>query len=304
MPAGEGTRVGRVAQVWRYPVKSMQGERVAATTVTNRGALGDRAFALQDVETGKVASAKSPRLWPNLLDFSATFVEPPIPDRPLPPVRITLPSGDVVRTDEAGVEDALSAATGRQVRLITSNPRGATFEQYVPPIEGVDPDGTDLYRDTRNDLLGSGTLHDAASLHLLTDATLRQLASHYPAGHFDVRRFRPNIVIAMEDGQSGFVENNWMRATVGMGRSAARVTTPMLRCVMTTVAQQDLPKDLKILRTAVEHNRLQVRDWGAYPCVGVGARVAVAGPVAVDDPVTLRMGPGGSHSQVGTTSRP
>jgi len=86
--------IGAVTSLWRYPVKSMQGEELNAADVTPRGLLGDRAFALVDEETGKVASAKNPRRWPTLFDFRAAYIEPPGEDRPLPPVRITLADGE------------------------------------------------------------------------------------------------------------------------------------------------------------------------------------------------------------------
>src|ERR687884_1792810 len=96
------TGEGSVVALWRYPVKSMMGEELNATAVTDRGLLGDRAFALVDAETGKVASAKNPRRWPNLFDFRAAYAEPP-GDGPLPPVRITLPDGETLTTDQADV---------------------------------------------------------------------------------------------------------------------------------------------------------------------------------------------------------
>ena len=95
--------LGRVVALWRYPVKSMQGEALNRALLSERGILGDRALALLDVETGKVASAKSPRMWPNLLDFHATFVEPPRVHEPLPPVQITLPGGESVTFADAMV---------------------------------------------------------------------------------------------------------------------------------------------------------------------------------------------------------
>lgn len=280
--------VGRVEALWRYPVKSMQGEPLDASPVTDHGLLGDRAFALYDEASGKVASAKSPRLWPNLLEFQAAFVAPPQLGRPLPPVRITLPAGEVVRTTEPDVETRLSDAVGRQVRLITANPEGGQFEQYVPAVEGAEPGHVGYYRDTPNDLFGTGTLHDAASLHLITDATLNQLSALYPDGNFDVRRFRPNVVIAATDGQGGFVENDWVRGTLRLGATTIKVTVPMMRCVMTTVPQRDLPKDLGILRTAVEHNRQPVLNWdGTWPCVGVGARITTAGTITAGDTISV-----------------
>jgi len=101
--------LGHIVALWRYPVKSMQGELVNASVVDQRGFLGDRALALLDVETGKVASAKSPRMWPHLLDFCAAFVEPPRVGEPLPPIRITLPDGEHIRSDDPRVEEVLSA---------------------------------------------------------------------------------------------------------------------------------------------------------------------------------------------------
>src|SRR5437762_11343271 len=95
----------------------MLGEELNASAVTGRGLLGDRAFALVDVETGKVASAKNPRRWPTLFDFRAAYVEPPGDEGPLPPVRITLPDGETLTTDQANAERRLSAAVGRPVRL-------------------------------------------------------------------------------------------------------------------------------------------------------------------------------------------
>jgi uncharacterized protein YcbX len=70
------TEVGSVVSLWQYPVKSMMGEELNATVVTDRGLLGDRAYALVDHSDGKVATAKNPRKWPRLFDFRATFIEP------------------------------------------------------------------------------------------------------------------------------------------------------------------------------------------------------------------------------------
>ena len=101
MADAQGAVVGRVVAIWRYPVKSMLGEELNATAVTERGLVGDRALALVDVATGKVASAKNPRRWPTLFDFRAAYVEPPGGGAPLPPVRITFPDGQTLTTDRA-----------------------------------------------------------------------------------------------------------------------------------------------------------------------------------------------------------
>src|SRR5438094_560801 len=105
----QGAAMGRVVAIWRFPVKSMMGEELNATQVTERGLLGDRVYALIDPATGKVVSAKNPRRWPNLFDFRAAHVEPASDPRSLPAVRITLPDGDALTTDQADVEPRLSA---------------------------------------------------------------------------------------------------------------------------------------------------------------------------------------------------
>ena len=90
------TEVASVVSLWRYPVKSMMGEELNAADVTERGLLGDRAYALVDPSNGKVVSAKNPRKWAKLFDFRAVFVEPPRPGAKMPPIRITLPSGTMI----------------------------------------------------------------------------------------------------------------------------------------------------------------------------------------------------------------
>ena len=86
---------GSVASLWRYPVKSMLGEELTTTEVTERGVLGDRAYAVVDSADGKAATAKNPRKWPTLFGFHATFVESPRLGAGVPPVRVTLPGGAV-----------------------------------------------------------------------------------------------------------------------------------------------------------------------------------------------------------------
>src|SRR5262249_55602277 len=132
MTVSHASVVGRIVGLWRYPVKSMMGEELNAAAVTGRGLLGDRAFALVDAETGKVASAKNPRRWPTLFDFRAAFVEPLGDDKPLPPVRITLPDGETLTTDQKDAELRLAAQLGRTVRLARTAGEAAIAEGYWP----------------------------------------------------------------------------------------------------------------------------------------------------------------------------
>src|SRR4051794_2081354 len=140
--------VGTITAIWRYPVKSMLGEELDASAVTDQGLLGDRGYALVDAETGKVASAKNPKRWPNLFDCHAAFAEPPERARELPPVRITLPDGSTVASTDSDVDDMLSGVVGRRVTLEGTAPSEAVFEEYWPDMEDISPDG---HRDTVTD---------------------------------------------------------------------------------------------------------------------------------------------------------
>src|SRR5271169_5096808 len=108
--APKGAPVGSVVSLWRYPVKSMVGEELKASYVTERGLLGDRTRALVDQTTGMVVSAKNPQKWGALFDFRASFVDTPMPGRPLPDVRISFPGGSVVVGSQSGADEALSGA--------------------------------------------------------------------------------------------------------------------------------------------------------------------------------------------------
>lgn len=273
MAESQGQVAGRLVAIWRYPVKSMMGEELMDAELTERGLLGDRAYALVDTETGKVASAKNPRRWPGLFDFRAAYPEPPRDDRAVPPARITLPDGEDLMTDQADVEARLSAGVGRPVRLARSAVAGATAEGYWPDHDWL------AHRDEVFEFpLPPGTFFDAAPVHLVTTATLDRLRALAPASRFEVPRFRPNLVIEPTGGPEGFVEDGWVGRTLTLGDVRLRVDGPCPRCVMTTLAQGSLPRDPLVLRTTVrEHGG----DVGAY------ASVLRCGQVRRGDAVTL-----------------
>ncbi len=263
-----------VVSLWRYPVKSMMGEELNASEVTERGLLGDRAYALVDSSDGKVASAKNPRKWPRLFDFRATFIEPPHAAAEVPPVRITLPDGTTVTSGQGDLNQILSTALNRDVTLGAAQRGAVNAEEYWPDMEGLD------HRDTVTDFtLPEETFFDCAVVHLLTTATVDRLRELYPQGRFEVRRFRPNIVVQLGSGEKSFVENAWIRHTLVIGDEVRlNVTGPCPRCVMTTLPQSDLPRDPGILRTAAQHNQANV---------GVYAAVLRGGTIRRGDPVRL-----------------
>ena len=292
------SKVGSVARMWRFPVKSMMGELIEQAEFSDRGLVGDRAYALVDSDTGKVVSAKSVRKFPNLFALRAAFVEPPVLGRDLPLVRISLPDGSSVTSDSDNVDQVLSAFFQKEVTLAQVAPEDFTIDQYHPDVEDADPAG---YRDTIvEQKLGSaffdeagvpspvpvGSFFDLFPVTVLTTSTLDRLNDLEPDSSFDERRFRMNIIVTAEE--SGFVENGWVDRELIIGDTVRiKVALPDPRCVMTTLAQEELPQDTNILRALVRHNRLQVGDAGQYPCAGVYAVVQGSGAVRTGDHVSL-----------------
>lgn len=290
--------VGSVAELWRFPVKSMAGERLEQAELTAQGVVGDRVYALVDSVSGKVASAKSLKLFPGILDCRASFVEPPWTGHALPPVRITLPNGDSVTSGSGEADRALSAYFGRDVTLAKAAPADFTIDQYHPDVEDADPAG---HRDTVVEAkLGAaffaeaglpspvpaGAFFDLFPVSVMTTSTLTKLGALHKQSRFDTRRFRMNVIIGTTD--AGFVENTWVGRDVAMGDGARlKVTMPDPRCVMTTLAQDDLPDDIDVLKTLVRYNRLQVGTAGRFPCAGVYAVIEAPGILRVGDTVGL-----------------
>ncbi len=128
------TSIGTVVALWRYPVKSMQGESLRQADVTERGFPGDRAYALVETSTGKVASAKSPRKWGRLLQWRATFLEEPRAGKPAPPVKITLPNGREVTSADRDIDAVLSAELGCSVSLRSTAGAAPTIEESALDI--------------------------------------------------------------------------------------------------------------------------------------------------------------------------
>jgi uncharacterized protein len=271
--AANGT-AGSVVSLWRYPVKSMMGEELNSVALGRRGLVGDRAYAIVDPETGKVASAKNPKKWPHMFDCRAAFAEAPNGSEEAPPVLVTLPDGRIARSDDAGFDAAISEMLGRPGRLQSAVPEQPMLEEYWPDIEGLD------LRDTVTDEdLPEGTFFDLATVHVLTTATLDRLRALYPSGRFEARRFRPNIVVAAASDADSFVENEWVDRVLTIGGDVQlKVTGLCPRCVMTTLPQGDLPRDPGILRAAAQHTQAHV---GVYAEVLRGGSVRRGDVVAV-----------------------
>ena len=289
--------VGTIRALWRFPVKSMLGEELDAADVGEGGIVGDRAYAIRDTQTGKVASAKHPKLWPDLLACRAAFVEPPHPGAELPPVRIDLADGSSVRSDAADVDAVLSRFFGRDVELARSAENGYTIDQYHPDEEDYDPDG---HRDEVVEaqlgaaffnerglpsVVPESSFFDLFPLSVLTTSSLDHLGELEPQSRFDARRFRMNVIV--DTPEPGFVENAWVGRTVAIGDAVQLgIALPDPRCCMPSLAQEDLPRDPGILKALARHNRIDVAG-SLYPCAGVYAVAAAAGTMRTGDDVSL-----------------
>lgn len=274
--------VGHVEALWRYPLKSMQGERPPMVDVTPGGICGDRAYALWDHATQRVASAKNPLIWQALLGYRAHFRSPPRPGEPLPPLAIAQAEAPAAAaaaappllSSDPGIDAALSHLFNRQVSLLHQAPAGASLDQYWPNVPERE------FQNVVHELpLPPGTFFDACPIHALSTATLEQLRQLEPQLDFAVERFRPNLLIRPSEPAVGFVEQHWIGRDLRLGREALlRVDGGCPRCVVTTLAQGGLPQEIGILRATARHNQV---------VAGIRLSVLEPGAVAVGDPVVL-----------------
>lgn len=278
-------RIGTVRELWRFPVKSMGGERVGATSITERGVHGDRLWAVRD--EGKDAITNAKRI-PSLLLLTARFVREPAPDAGpgnIPDVEITFPDGSTVASCDAAVHARLSDFLGRPVTLHALRPAtdkahyksnvstAAETRQQLALEDGEEPDFSMLPLAKLMELdkyqTPPGTYFDAFPLHVITTASL---------GDFDPRRFRANVVVDSGDAR-GYLEHDWVGGTLAIGACTAFVDCPAPRCAMPSRAQAGgVPPDKTVLATLV-------RD--ADRCLGAYTSVTRAGAVTLGDEVTL-----------------
>jgi uncharacterized protein len=254
-----------VLAIWRYPVKAMLGELLDAVAIGPRGCEGDRRWIVVDATTGERIANKRGPTDPRLRACRAELLEDGDDRDDHPPLRITLPDGSALVGAE--IEAALSALLERRVRL----------ERCDAPADGRF--GT------------TGAYHDVAPIHLVTTGTLAHLRAVAPDSDWDVRRFRPNLVLG--DGPEGepFGEDallgGRLRASSGLELT---VGLPTPRCVVPTRAQDGLPADPALLRTLVEHHRIDLGPFGRQGCAGAYAEVARPGRVRIGERLEVRRG--------------
>jgi len=180
-----------------------------------------------------------------------------------------------VMADHPGADGVLSEALGAQVNLVRSSLEEPRYEEYWPDVDGL----ANRDKVTEN-FMPARTFFDAAPVHVLTTATTDRLRELYPEGRFEARRFRPNLAVETSRGVEGFVEDGWVGRTLRVGEEVRlKVNRPCGRCVMTTLAQGDLPSDLGILRAAARYNKARV---GVYASVERGGVIKRADPVGLE----------------------
>lgn len=243
--------LARVLELWRYPVKSMAGERLQAADITLAGIPGDRSFGIVEQARGRVLSAK---LEPRLLDGAARVAGEG-------EVLLDVPGLGELSSDDPGVHELLSGWLDRDVRLVRPEPGHRTTiagdEDFLSP---------------------AGSFFDSrSSLHLLTDASLAAAAELLPDSDWDARRFRPNLLLAADS--DGFAEEGWSQQQVRLGSALAQVRKPTKRCVLITRPQPGLPPDKDVLRVLARERDSKL---------GVYANPVEAGQIALGDPVTMQ----------------
>jgi uncharacterized protein len=273
--------LGTVARLRRYPVKSMLGEDVDASDVTFTGLARDRRLAVVSRRTGKVASAKYPRLWRDLLTLSAA-ADVAAGDEA---VRITLPGGKTIWSTDADVDGVLSALLNEPVTLTATPPPDAVLDRAIP--EAVLHDGVDAQVPAELIEIGAGsppgTFVDFAPVHLLTTSTLDRIAELAPSGRADPQRYRPNVVI--RTAAPGFTENDWLERNLRVGDDLVlRVIARTPRCAVPTLVHGALPRDADALRVLARDNRVApLPSLDPEPCAGVYAQVLREGRIRTGD---------------------
>jgi uncharacterized protein YcbX len=286
--------MGMVSEVWRYPVKSMVGERIAGGEITERGFPGDRTWACRDEVRGGIRGAK--KIGPLML-LRAEYADGDLEAAPI----ITLPDGERFPIDHPDAAERISKAIDHPVTLWPLLPadqldhyrRGRPDyddrREEARSVFGLDADDpmpdfhrmpADLYRLVMEFESPPGTYFDAYPINVLTKQSLASLAGRSPGSAVDVRRFRPNLLVDVPDADSEFPEQDWVGHQVRVGDAVLAVIEPCVRCVMISRPTDDLPADREMQKIVVR--QLQ-HTMGVYANVVTPGRVREGDEVQVLD---------------------
>ncbi|MXX32441.1 MAG: MOSC domain-containing protein [Chloroflexi bacterium] len=283
--------VGRVGQLWRFPVKSMAGEQVSQVRIDDNGVAGDRGWAVR--EAGDTRSAKQ---MPRLLQFAARYLEEHNLYRRSRVVELTLPDNESLTSADEDVHRRLSEVLGRGVVLTSVRPaddldhyRRRPSDPNAEPAPGFHevmgmeegdpmPDFGAIQMDVLQQYSSPpGTYFDCFPIHIMTTASLNELASLGGGEDVDVRRFRPNVLIDTGDAQ-GLLEVDWTGKQLRMGGVTIELMSTAVRCSMPAHAQREFGASRAVGRTLIEHTK---QHLGSY------CNVVEGGTVNVGDEVVL-----------------
>lgn len=305
--------VGKIKEIWRYPVKTMMGEKLDSCSVQSNGLRGDRLWALRDEVAGEIINGKR---WPLLMQCAARFRHSPEAGG-IPHVEIVFPDGERIASDDNQIDARISRLLERAVTLwplqpatnrahykrnqpgsfimsrISANRLLRPYVNRIIELTRLDDKVREMFSREQDEPIPDfanipaelfeyasppGSYFDAFPIHLLTTASLATMSRHNPSSAWDARRFRPNFLIETAPNIGGLVEASWPGQLLRIGPLKLKIEMPTVRCGMTTYAQLDLPKDPAVLRTIV---KCAHQNLGAY------ASVCQGGVVKTGDSVEL-----------------
>jgi uncharacterized protein YcbX len=280
-----------IKDIYRYPIKSMGGHKIDVANLTELGIPGDRCWTLKDEERGGIKGGKR---FPTLMGMSAVLTSEPDANNPSPPAQVTLADGTQLNSNDADINAALSDAVGAPVSLWPLLPKDQ-LDHYrrLPPEPGTDSEAAlrEVFARTADEPLPDlaafpaelftyesppGTYFDAFPLLLMSTSSLASMEKSRADSNFDVRRFRPNIVL--DTAAEGFPEDQWAGKTGRLGGALLKFEMACPRCVMTTHAFEELAKDPGIMRALVQANNGNL---------GIYASVVETGPITLGDTLEI-----------------
>lgn len=274
--------VGKIEEILRYPVKSLGGEHLPNAQVTEEGIEGDRIFALKEIATDFIVSAKNPRKWQETLQFKASLSN-------TQELRVQYGLEGALLTQKTAIEKAISEKTQHEVQLVTQSSQQGTREADRSPIDQL---GSVINQEPLAIAAKEGQFFDFAPLHILTTSSLQKMRQIYPEGDFAVPRFRPNLLINT-GSEADFVENNWVGKQIKIGEALTiKIVDPCPRCVMTTLTQGDIAQDRKIIKSIVQANSAESRTYKPGTLfkgvLGVYGIIIKIGAIQLNDKVYLQ----------------
>lgn len=279
-----------VEQLFRFPIKSMMGERHDTLTLGPRGALGDRVWAVRDEKRGGIRGGKK---IPSLMTLAASFTAPPAAEGSSEAL-ITAPDGDTRTTGDEDINNWLSEKLNHPVSLWPLMPEDALdhYRRGAPDNEDLETEMREMFARQPDEPLPDlslfaeviefesppGTYFDAFPILLISKQSLGAMSAHRPESQFRVDRFRPNLLVDVPDSALDYPEADWKGRQLRIGGAVLEVVAECPRCAMTTHSFADLPRDPGIMRGLVQANG---GNLGAY------ARVVTPGVIATGDTIQL-----------------